>query len=32
MIPRDHGYPVRLVVRGGYGGKWVKWVARIEVE
>ncbi|MFC1940153.1 molybdopterin-dependent oxidoreductase [Chloroflexota bacterium] len=20
-MPRDHGYPVRLVVRGWYGGK-----------
>ncbi|MFC1978209.1 molybdopterin-dependent oxidoreductase [Chloroflexota bacterium] len=32
MIPRDLGYPVSLVVRGGYGCKRVKWVARIEVE
>jgi len=32
ILPRDHGYPVRLVVRGECGGKWVKWVERIEVE
>ncbi|MFC2035645.1 molybdopterin-dependent oxidoreductase [Chloroflexota bacterium] len=32
MIPRDHSYPACLVVRGGYGSKWVKWVVKIEVE
>jgi DMSO/TMAO reductase YedYZ molybdopterin-dependent catalytic subunit len=31
-LPREHGYPVRLVVKGKYGGRWVKWVDRIEVQ
>ena len=30
-LPEEHGFPLRLVVKGAYGAKWVKWVARIEV-
>ncbi|MBC7225327.1 MAG: molybdopterin-dependent oxidoreductase [Anaerolineae bacterium] len=30
-LPPEHGYPVRLVVRGAYGTRWVKWVHRILV-
>jgi len=31
ILPKEHGYPLRLVVKGMYGGQWVKWVNRIEV-
>jgi DMSO/TMAO reductase YedYZ molybdopterin-dependent catalytic subunit len=31
-LPREHGYPLRLVVTGRYGANWVKWVERIEVK
>jgi DMSO/TMAO reductase YedYZ molybdopterin-dependent catalytic subunit len=31
VLPAEHGYPLRLVVRGNYGHDWVKWVERIEV-
>jgi len=31
ILPAEHGYPLRLVVRGNYGYDWVKWVTRIEV-
>lgn len=30
-LPRDHGYPLRLVVPGIYGMKNVKWLERIEL-
>jgi hypothetical protein len=30
-LPLDHGYPLRLVVPGKYGYKWVKWITHIEV-
>lgn len=30
-LPREHGYPLRLVVRYQYGNRWVKWLVRIEV-
>ena len=30
-LPKEHGYPVRLVDRGKYGNLWVKWVNRIEL-
>jgi len=30
-LPADHGFPVRLVVPGKAGYKWVKWITRIEV-
>ena len=32
VLPREHGYPLRLVARGKYGGHWVKWLVRIEVK
>jgi DMSO/TMAO reductase YedYZ molybdopterin-dependent catalytic subunit len=31
VLPLEHGYPLRLVIEGEYGGKWVKWVTHIEV-
>lgn len=31
VLPPQHGYPLRLVVKGEYGANWVKWVERIEV-
>jgi DMSO/TMAO reductase YedYZ molybdopterin-dependent catalytic subunit len=30
-LPRDHGYPVRLIAPGWYGVANVKWLKRIEV-
>lgn len=30
-LPLEHGYPLRLVVRGKYGSRWVKWLTHIEV-
>jgi hypothetical protein len=30
-LPVDHGYPVRLVVPGKYGYKWVKWINHIQL-
>ena len=30
-LPREHGYPIRVVVRHQYGSRWVKWLERIEV-
>jgi DMSO/TMAO reductase YedYZ molybdopterin-dependent catalytic subunit len=30
-LPRDHGFPVRLVVPGWYGCSCIKWVTRIEI-
>lgn len=30
-LPPDHGFPLRLVVPGHYGYKWVKWVTSIEL-
>ncbi len=30
-LPLEHGFPLRLVARHQYGGKWVKWLERIEV-
>jgi len=27
----EHGFPLRLVARHQYGGRWVKWLERIEV-
>ena len=32
VLPRAHGFPLRLVVESVYGSKWVKWVGRIEVK
>jgi len=30
-LPQEHGYPLRLVARGKYGSRWVKWLTHIEV-
>ena len=30
-LPRDHGFPVRLIVPGWYGCSCIKWVDRIEL-
>ena len=30
-LPAEHGYPLRLVAKGIFGGYWVKWVKSIEV-
>ena len=32
VLPEEHGYPLRLVVRGDYGHRWGKWIERIHVE
>jgi DMSO/TMAO reductase YedYZ molybdopterin-dependent catalytic subunit len=31
-LPKEHGYPLRLVIEGVYGGTWVKWLGHIEVK
>ena len=30
-LPKEHGYPLRLVAEGKYGYKWIKWITHIEV-
>jgi len=30
-LPREQGYPLKLVVPGKAGYKWVKWIYRVEV-
>jgi len=30
-LPKEHGYPVRVVVEGKYGYKWIKWLTHIKV-
>ncbi len=30
-LPPEHGFPLRVVVPGHYGYKWVKWVVEIEL-
>jgi len=30
-LPLEHGFPLRLVARHQFGGRWVKWLERIEV-
>jgi DMSO/TMAO reductase YedYZ molybdopterin-dependent catalytic subunit len=32
ILPREHGYPLRLVVEGAYGGRWAKWVDQLEIQ
>lgn len=31
-LPREHGYPLRVVDNGSAGYAWIKWVENIEVE
>jgi DMSO/TMAO reductase YedYZ molybdopterin-dependent catalytic subunit len=31
-LPREHGYPLRVVDKGSDGSAWTKWVQNIEVE
>jgi len=31
VLPKEHGFPARLVAEGLLGGRWVKWIASIEV-
>jgi DMSO/TMAO reductase YedYZ molybdopterin-dependent catalytic subunit len=31
VLPRDHGYPVRLMIPGWYGCACIKWVQEIEL-
>jgi sulfoxide reductase catalytic subunit YedY len=31
ILPDEHGYPLRLVVKGRYGWDWSKWVEEIDV-
>jgi hypothetical protein len=31
VLPKEHGFPLRLVAEGEYGSRWVKWLDRIEV-
>ena len=31
VLPREHGYPARLLIPGIYGMKNVKWITRIEL-
>jgi DMSO/TMAO reductase YedYZ molybdopterin-dependent catalytic subunit len=32
VLPREHGYPLRLVAREHFGSDWVKWIDHIEVK
>jgi len=31
-LPRNHGYPARIIVPGIYGMKHVKWLTEMEVD
>ena len=31
-LPREHGFPLRLVIKGEYGNLWVKWIDHIEIK
>ncbi len=31
VLPKEHGYPLRLVLPGKLGYKWVKWITKIEL-
>jgi DMSO/TMAO reductase YedYZ molybdopterin-dependent catalytic subunit len=31
-LPKEQGFPVRLVVKGEYGNTWVKWIDHIIVK
>lgn len=30
-LPKEHGYPLRLVIEGKYGYKWIKWITQIKI-
>ena len=32
ILPKEHGYPLRLVMEGKEGNGWVKWVNHIELK
>lgn len=32
ILPKEEGYPLRLVVKGEWGSEWEKWVDHIEVK
>jgi DMSO/TMAO reductase YedYZ molybdopterin-dependent catalytic subunit len=31
-LPAEHGYPLRLTVKGKFGAYWVKWLERIDFQ
>ena len=31
-LPKEHGFPLRLVIKGVYGNTWVKWIDRVEIK
>jgi sulfoxide reductase catalytic subunit YedY len=31
VLPNEHGFPVRLVVKGVFGDRWVKWVTHVKI-
>jgi DMSO/TMAO reductase YedYZ molybdopterin-dependent catalytic subunit len=31
VLPKEHGFPLRLVIKGNYGFDWVKWIGHITV-
>jgi DMSO/TMAO reductase YedYZ molybdopterin-dependent catalytic subunit len=31
-LPPEHGFPLRLVAENVLGGRWIKWISRIEVK
>lgn len=31
VLPKAHGFPLRVVAEDIYGGRWVKWITEIEV-
>jgi sulfoxide reductase catalytic subunit YedY len=32
ILPEEHGYPVRLVAENIIGGRWVKWLEKIDIQ
>ncbi len=30
-LPKEHGYPIRLIQKGHYGSSWLRWVNRIAI-